>query len=356
MSESYSQLKYPLNPVCNSRSSFDSQKIFWSGLVVALIVFASFTTAVSAATLRPEIKDFITLMADRHQFNHNELEAVFAQAETRADVIRLMSAPVSPTTSVSWDKYRERFVNTRRIREGAAFWRRYADVLARASTTYGVPEEIIVAIIGVETAYGTVTGVHRVIDALTTLAFDYPRRADFFRGELEHYLLLTREQRLNPLSIKGSYAGAIGIPQFMPGSYRRYAVDFDGDGRADLSGSVADAIGSVGNYLQAHGWAVNKPVAVRARVKGKGFQQFLDTGLEPQHTMQQLQAADVTPLEAIDDNDQAAFIELNRQGKRQFWLGLQNFYVITRYNRSTFYAMSVFQLAEALRAVHDAGH
>jgi membrane-bound lytic murein transglycosylase B len=211
-----------------------------------------------------------------------------------------------------------------------------------------VPEEIIVAIIGVETEYGGNTGGFRVLEALATLAFNYPRRAEFFRTELEQFLLLTRENGLEPLSVKGSFAGAIGIPQFMPGSQRRYAVDFDGDQRVDLSGSVDDAIGSVARFLEQHGWQAGQPIATRARTSGEPQRSLIEAGIRPS-----LKVADLTEqgiLTSADPEHSVALIDLVSPGREtEYWLGYENFYVITRYNRSSFYAMSVFQLAEEIR-------
>jgi len=307
---------------------------------------ASFVAAESEFGLRPEIRNFVAYMANRHGYDSKELESVFAQTNFRSDILKLISTPAS---AISWDEYRKRFVNTQRIKDGIGFWDRYTSELERARKIYGVPEEIIVAIIGVETSYGAATGNYRIMDALTTLAFDYPRRADFFREELENYLLLAKEQKFGLLDIKGSYAGAIGIPQFMPGSYRRYAVDFNNDGKIDLSGSAADAIGSVGHYLKEYGWEADEPIAVRAQARSENLQEFLDTGIEPIHPIEKLREARIIPLEPIANDMPSALLELNSQGARQFWLGFRNFYVITRYNRSTFYAMSVFDLAKAIK-------
>lgn len=302
------------------------------------------------SALRPEIKSFVTYMSNRHGYDVNALEDIFIQTNFRPEIIKLISAPA---TAISWNEYRKRFVNTQRIKGGFDFWNRYAAELALARKIYGIPEEIIVAIIGVETSYGASTGSYRIMDALTTLAFDFPRRADYFREELENYLLLAREQKFGLLDIKGSYAGAIGIPQFMPSSYRRYAVDFNRDGKIDLPGSAADAIGSVGNYLKEHGWEANKPIAVRAQARSENIQELLDTGIEPLHSIEKLREAGIIPLDSVPDDTLSSLLELKDQDKRQLWLGFKNFYVITRYNRSTFYAMSVLELAKAVRAARS---
>ncbi len=302
------------------------------------------------SALRPEIKSFVTYMSNRHGYDVNALEDIFIQTNFRPEIIKLISAPA---TAISWNEYRKRFVNTQRIKGGFDFWNRYAAELALERKIYGIPEEIIVAIIGVETSYGASTGSYRIMDALTTLAFDFPRRADYFREELENYLLLAREQKFGLLDIKGSYAGAIGIPQFMPSSYRRYAVDFDHDGKIDLPGSAADAIGSIGNYLKEYGWEANKPIAVRAQAKSENIQELLDTGIEPLHSIEKLRDAGIIPLDSVPDDTLSSLLELKDQDKRQLWLGFKNFYVITRYNRSTFYAMSVLELAKAVRAARS---
>lgn len=331
-------------------SSYFPDCLFLFIPIILITYSASCLAAQPTPISRPEVRNFITYMVDQHQYEMNELERVFSQTDFRPDILKLISTPAS---AITWDEYRKRFVNMQRIRGGINFWNKYASELEQARKIYGVPEEIIVAIIGIETAYGSSTGTYRIIDALTTLAFDFPRRADYFREELEQYLLLAREQKFGLLDIKGSYAGAIGISQFMPGSYRRYAVDFNHDGKIDLSGSAADAIGSVGNYLKEYGWEAGKPIAVRARIRSENFQKFLDTGIEPLHSVKKLREAGIIPLDSITDNTLSTLLELNNQGNRQFWLGLRNFYVITRYNRSTFYAMSVFELARAIRVVRS---
>ena len=218
-----------------------------------------------------------------------------------------------------------------------------------------MPEEIIVAIIGVETVYGRNTGSYRVIDALTTLAFDYPPRAEFFRGELENYLLYARDAGIDTLALKGSYAGAIGIPQFMPGSYRRYAVDLDGDGKQDLSGSFADAIGSVANFLKAHGWQSGEPVAYAAQVQGENYRRLVDIGIKPVTRCGDLADYGVSAAGQAKADASCALIELATPGEAsEYLVGLNNFYVLTRYNRSSMYATAVLQLAQAVKAAAQA--
>ena len=229
------------------------------------------------------------------------------------------------------------------------FWNRHAQLLERAEREFGVPPEIIVAILGVETRYGRYTGKHRVIDALSTLAFEYPPRSRFFTSELEQYLLMTREEQIDPLSLKGSYAGAMGIPQFISSSYRNYAIDFDGDGHRNLWNSPADAIGSVANYFKRHGWKPGEPVTFQTLVSGNGYEALVAKGIKPKVPLDEFSAFGVKVPEGLDLSQAAALIELETEGIPEFWIGLHNFYVITRYNHSPLYAMAVYQLSEEIR-------
>ena len=231
------------------------------------------------------------------------------------------------------------------------FWHAHRRTLERAQATFGVPAEIIVAIIGIETQYGRTMGSYRVLDALTTLAFDYPRRADYFRSELEELLLYARESDRSPLLFVGSFAGAIGIPQFMPGSIRRFAVDFDRDGQRDLRDSSADAIGSVASFLQQHGWVPGEAIAAPATVEGESFRELTDGGVQPNHLAATLRAAGVRFDERIAPKTSTVLIELDStDAASEYLVGLQNFYVITRYNRSSFYATAVWALAQEIKA------
>jgi membrane-bound lytic murein transglycosylase B len=304
---------------------------------------------------RPEVEAFIREVVERHGFDAGELRTVFSRAR-REDAVLTAVQTQPAALSRSWAEYRATFVNERLVKHGLAFWRGHRGQLERAHRIYGVPEEIIVAILGVETFYGRNTGRWRVIDALATLAFDYPPRAPFFRGELENYLVFAREMELDVFSVKGSYAGAIGIPQFMPTSYLNYAVDFDGDGVIDLSGNAADAIGSVGNFLKRHGWRTGEAVQRLARVKGDGHGAYADGNPLPRHTLQELTQAGVEARgAALPADTRAALLVLQTpQRPDEFRLGLQNLYVLTRYNRSVFYATAVSDLAQALRAARAA--
>lgn len=297
---------------------------------------------------REEVKVFITEMVGKHGFKADELAELFAGVEFQPSVVKAMEPPTSPSVR-SWERYKPRFVNRSRIDRGIQFMQDYAEDLKRARELYGVPEEIIAAIIGVETIYGRNTGNYRVIDALTTLAFDYPRRAEYFRGELVQYLLLAREQQLDYYSVLGSYAGAIGLPQFMPTNVRQLAVDFDGDDRVDLMNSAVDAIGSVARYLSVHGWKTDAPIASPIAFMDAVPAAWLET-IRPEMTKDDIQHVDFNTDASLDKSMNFAVIPLESPDKApEFWLGFNNFYVITRYNKSTFYAMSVLQLAEALR-------
>ena len=323
------------------------------GVGAAALLSVGLAASCAAQTYadRADVKAFATEMVERHGFREGEIERTLGGARYLDSVVTLMTP--GPATQRSWQTYRANFLNPRRVEAGAAFWRRYAAALDRAAALYGVPPEIVVAIIGVETEYGRNTGSFRVLDALATLAFDYPRRAEFFRTELEQFLLLARESRADAASFRGSYAGAIGIPQFMPGSIRRYAVDFDGDGRLDLRASAADAIGSVANFLAQHGWVAGAAVAVPAEVTGERYRLLVDGGVEAIYRAQELRDADVAFDEAIDEDTPSVLIELESpDAPSEYLVGLQNFYVLTRYNRSSFYASAVRELAAAVKAAY----
>jgi membrane-bound lytic murein transglycosylase B len=302
---------------------------------------------------RDDVRAFIADMAGRHGFVDSELRFLFARARHYPAIIDLITPPTHPRAR-SWHAYRARFIEPVRIGAGVELWKRHEAELERAQARYGVPAEIIVAIMGVETVYGRNTGGWRVIDALATLAFDYPKRAEFFRGELENYLLFVREHDMDVFSVRGSYAGAIGIPQFMPSSWRQWAVDFDGDGRIDLRGSVADSIGSVASFLKGHGWVAGAPIAFPAQVTGETHREFLARDILPATPLADIARHGVSSpaieTAKLAPETRVALIDLVTPDEAtEYWLGLTNFYVITRYNRSSFYAMSVMQLAQAIR-------
>ena len=320
---------------------------------LCILLFAAGAAAAKDPPLRyagrPDVRAFVHEMVQRHGFVERELNYIFARAR-RLELA--LKAVATPPGARAWAHYRATFVNERQVGGGIEFWRQHQAVLARASKEYGVPEEVIVAIIGIETFYGRHTGRWRVIDALTTLAFDYPPRAPFFRAELENYLLIARDTGTDVFSVRGSWAGAIGIPQFMPGSYMKFGVDFDGDGHVDLSATPADAIGSVANFLKQHGWKPGEIIMLQAEVNGDAFRAYADGGVLPRHTLEELAKAGATPrLAGAPVGVKAALIELETPGRASdFRLGFDNFYVLTRYNRSSFYATAVADLAAALKA------
>jgi membrane-bound lytic murein transglycosylase B len=306
----------------------------------------------------PEVDQFLDDMVSKHGFERAALNTLFSQMRHIDSAIQLMK-PAPPGKPKNWQAYRRRFVEPVRISAGVRFWNDNADALARAQKEYGVPADIIVAIIGVETVYGRVTGNFRVLDALATLAFDYPEtptrkaRMAFFRGELESALLISREQAIDPLSLLGSYAGAIGLPQFMPSSIIQYAVDFDGDGQIDLRNSTQDAIGSVAHFLSMHGWQRNDPGALvyAAQVSPEqAWKRFIDVALAATVSQNELRDAGVSTDLLLPPDMLFGLVNLqNGLEATEYWLGTNNFFAITHYNRSYFYAMSVIDLARAIK-------
>lgn len=298
----------------------------------------------------PNAQQFIDKMVKKHGFNRQQLQEILSQAKRLDSVLRLMDNQ-APTTSVkppsgpngAWLRYRKKFITPDNVQNGVVFWNQYEDALNRAWQVYGVPPEIIVGIIGVETRWGRVMGKTRILDALATLSFNYPRRAEYFSGELETFLLMARDEQDDPLNLKGSFAGAMGYGQFMPSSYKQYAVDFSGDGHINLWDPV-DAIGSVANYFKAHGWVKGDQVAVMANGQAPG----LPNGFKTKYSISQLAAAGLTPQQPLGNHQQASLLRLDVGTGYQYWYGLPNFYTITRYNHSTHYAMAVWQLGQAV--------
>ena len=311
-----------------------------------LTVSTELPAAEKARPLDPEVEAFIEEMVQKHQFEAAALRKLFVQVKPRPGIVKAISAP---STARPWHEFRSRYLEPQRINTGVAFWREHAVTLEKARREFGVPEEIIVATIGVETFYGRHTGNFRVLDALATLAFRYPPRAELFRSELEHYLLLAREIGIDATGTVGSYAGAMGLPQFLPSSYRRYAIDFDGDGKKDIINSMADAIGSVANYYKAFGWRPGGAVVVPAEVSGN-VDAVLEAGIKPEQKVAELRKLGVTPSGPVDEGAEAALITAVAVTGPRYWLGLNNFYVITRYNRSVNYALTVNELAGELRS------
>lgn len=294
----------------------------------------------------PQVAEFVAEMTRDYGFAGEQLVELFAQVERKQAILDAISRPAEKAKP--WKDYRPIFITDKRISKGVEFWKQHEATLARAEAEYGVPPEVIVAIIGVETFYGGNTGSWRVMDALSTLAFDYPPRAPFFRKELREFLLLTREEQVEPLSMTGSYAGAMGLPQFMPSSFRAYAVDFDGDGHINIWSNPADAIGSVASYFKRHHWQPGQPVVSAATVNGAQVEQGLTAGLDPVKNVAELRALGWISADPLAADLPVTAFRLEGAEGEEYWLGLPNFFVITRYNRSVMYAMAVNQLAELL--------
>ncbi len=313
--------------------------------ILSLLLFL-FGLSVAARAADP-VETFIERMSNTHGFDATELRKVLGQARKRQDIIDRMNKPAERT--LNWGQYRGIFLKEKRIAQGAEFWKRNQAALEKAEQTYGVPPQYIVAIIGVETFYGRITGKDRVLDALYTLAFHYPKRSRFFTSELEKFLILAREEGLDPAKPMGSYAGAMGLGQFMPSSYLAYAVDFDGDGKRDIWNNETDAIGSVANYFARHGWKAGLPVTTPVSGVKNSHDSFLDAGLKPKFTLGELRKAGMSIDPALGDDLATALIRLVTEKGPEYWAGLNNFYVITRYNHSELYAMAVYQLGERIR-------
>jgi len=316
-------------------------------LLIGLLLLGCLAGPAAAQKLPINVDAFIHAMVYKHGFKREELRRIFRDVQPRPRVLRAIS---EPTTAKPWHEFRAITVTRERIDRGVKFWGIHEKTLDRASTQYGIPQEIIVATIGVESQYGHHIGGFLAIEALTTLAFQYPPRADFFREELEEFLLLTRETGLNALRVRGSYAGAIGIPQFLPSSYRKYAKDFDGDGKPDLVNSVPDAVASIANYYRSFGWRAGEPVAVRAAINAAGAKAVNGNLIQPHITVSDLQQQGMKPVTPVAETLLAAPFAVVAKDSKEYWLGFNNFYVITRYNRSINYALAIYELAQELRA------
>jgi membrane-bound lytic murein transglycosylase B len=336
---------------------------------LAFLLYALVASNVAAATLvkpapgyatRPDVRAFIDEMVADYGYDRAALKRAFAAARYQPQIVAAMQRPLLEPPK--WYEYAPPFLSPERVEGGIAWWNAHAAELARAEADYGVPAEIIVAIVGVETFYGRYTGRYRVLDALATLAFDYPRRATFFRGELKQFLLLARELRMAPTDPKGSFAGAMGVPQFMPGSYRNFAVDFDADGHTDLWSSGPDVVGSVAHFLASHDWMRGQPVLLPATIGADGRDRVLrrlDGGISERRSAEAWAADGVTARDPPPDlaSDPVALLMLEEKGDAgedaSYWIACQNFFVITRYNRSRLYAASVLRLAEAVKSARS---
>ena len=316
---------------------------------VILVLCCSELFAAQARPLDPksEVAPFVAEIVAAHGLERRAVEKILADAKVLDQVLKAMSRPAE---RMQWKKYRPIFMTKERIRRGVEFATKHLALLKRAEDERGVPWQVITAIIGVETFYGRITGKYRVLDSLATLGFRHARRGKFFKRELSHFLALAHAENLDPLMIKGSYAGAMGIPQFIPSSYLEYAVDFDGDGRRDLIGSTADAIGSVASYLARHGWKRGEVVAYQVDKPVADMNLLVTDGLKPDIRAEQLREAGVEVPVQVSGKRKVAVYSLHGAGGKEYWVGLRNFYAITRYNRSKLYALAVHQLAQAINA------
>ena len=323
-----------------------------SCLLCSLLLCASSTVLANSPDFdinAKNVSEFIGEMSKEHKFNREELKTLIGKARLHQSILDAISRPAE---SKPWYEYRPIFLTRDRISGGVDFWKNNQDSLQAAEKKYQVPPHIITAIIGVETRYGRHKGNYPVLDSLATLAFAYPPRSRFFRGELEQYLLMTREEKIDPLSQTGSYAGAMGMPQFIASSFRSYAVDFDNNGHRDLWNSPADAIGSVANYFHRHGWQHAQPIVQRVQVSGEAYKKLLNNGLKPTMTVAELRKHGVIIPKTTDEQKKAILLELEGKSGPEYWLGWHNFYVISRYNHSALYSLAVYQLSlEVLEAM-----
>jgi len=304
-------------------------------------------TSAESSDWQKNQEDFIQEMVKTHKFSEKELRSWMNNAKRQQSVIDAITRPAEKVKS--WKDYRVIFMTEDRIQKGAQFWKDNETLLKAVEQRYGVNAEIIVAVLGVETRYGRTQGNYRVIDALSTLAFDYPPRAKFFRKQLEEFFLLAREQKHDPLDLKGSYAGAMGYGQFIPSSYRHFAVDYDEDGFADIWNNPADAIASIANYFKEHRWEMDRMVATRCHVKPEYDVSIFNNILKPAHSFEDLQKRGIEPIEQGLPNEIFSVYKLEGEFGTEFWAGAHNFYVITRYNHSHMYALATFQLSQAIK-------
>ena len=304
----------------------------------------------------PALRQFIDAMVKKHGFERDYLNGLFSQAKRKQWTLDYLAKSdqrrSGPPSVGSWSRYRAKFLDKRHIGSGVNFWQQHQKTLQKASQKYGVPSEYILGIMAVETTFGSYVGNHRVIDALTTLAFDYRRRAEYFRGELENFLVMTRSEQIDPAKPKGSFAGAMGLGQFMPTSFLEWAVDFNGDGKRDLW-DPEDSIGSVANYFAQHGWQHGQPVVSQVRGNLSAVENF-EPGLDNLYSLSTLKQAGLSPTIKCQCESSIRMLRLRHNHKDEYLLGYPNFYVITRYNQSTHYAMAVHELAQAIKRAYHA--
>ncbi len=296
---------------------------------------------------RAEVKNFIDEFSKQHEYSKSTLTSLLGKVKKQTKVLEAIQRPAEKKKN--WQEYRNIFITPKRIKDGLQYWVENAQILAAAERRFGVPPEIIVAILGVETFYGRHDGKYPVLDSLVTLGFDYPPRQKFFRSELEHFLLLAQEEKLDTINIKGSYAGAMGKSQFISSSYRQFAIDFDDNGKRDLWESNEDVIGSVANYFNQHGWQVGQPITIPVIISGDRYTELLDKGLKPAISISELPQYGVEVDTNSYSQEKVALLELKNDNSIEYWAGFNNFYVITRYNHSHMYAMAVYQLSQLIK-------
>lgn len=323
------------------------------GLLFLVLGYTQQGLADEAFAQRPDVQQFIQTMVTKYHFDKDKLTELFASIELRPEVIETLKKPYE---AQPWYIYNKHFLDDKRVSDGVAFWQLHQAVLAKTEKEFGVPASIIVAIIGVESSYGAIRGKYPVLNTLATIGFDYPKRGPYFQSELQQFLLLSREQNWDPATILGSYAGAVGQPQFMPSSYRRFGIDYSRkQGHVDLFDNVDDIIGSTGNYLRSHGWEPGAAIATQATVTGVAFKNIPQDTKKPSMTLADLAKLGVTPQGRYHRWDKAIFFSVDADAMtQQYWLGFNNFYVITRYNTSKLYALAVTQLAEKITAARAA--
>jgi len=322
-------------------------------LVLFLLILFAGSSVQAIDVGDPEVRDFIDSMVSEHDYDRDTLENVLQQATSQETILEAIARPAERTKE--WHEYRDIFLTDARVKAGAAFWREHSEALDRISEESGVAVEILVGIIGVETYFGRRTGNYRVLDALVTLAFEYPPRSKFFRNELEQFLLLVREEEMEAIDATGSYAGAMGRPQFMPSSYRAYAVDSSADGKRDIWTNWADVIGSVANYFVRHGWRSNNQVVAQASLSNQWRGDPPENTLKPQETVTSLSHQGVLFATDLAGDQQSQLLTLIGDDGEEHWVGFHNFFVITRYNRSVMYALAVHQLGQEIAIEVDRG-
>ena len=318
-----------------------------------LLVISSYNTYAANAKLttgdyknRADVEDFIDKMVAKKLYTQEQLITLFSQVKQQKRLFKKMNNAAE--RKLTWGRYSKIFLTEKRITQGIAFYKKHKALLDKVSKQYKIPQEIIVAIIGVETYYGRIKGNDPVFDTLVTFAFDFPKRAKFFTSELEHFLALSKEYNVSVTKATGSYAGAMGMPQFISSSYRAYAVDFDGDNKVDLWDSIPDIVASVANYFHMHGWHPGEGITYPLSLGNKQASS-LKTDLKPRYTYRDFKAKGLSVKPNLSDDTKMSMINLEQKSTHDYWAGLHNFYVITRYNHSSLYAMAVYQLSQKIK-------